>query len=295
MKLYLSPEMERDLRKAISQDDLEKFSELTSPLKWGKASWSASQLLVQALESKEERLWHWAVNLSKHGNPHTRCYASELLLKLREKDRNKAEQILTTLADDGHWLVREATHGVWGVLLKRNFIQVYPILQAWSTHSSANLRRCVAIAVRSAGNLRKEEWAEPLIRLLEPLLSDKTVYVRKNLGPYAIGDGLLRCYPDFTLRYLRRWANRRDEGSLWNVAMAFASYGGSKKWHEGIKILTKLATDGRRYVWRSVASALLYLARRHPEVQDMLESWLNDSKRSKVAKTALKYLKERDT
>ena len=290
MKLYLSSEMERNLRKAISQDDLEKFSKLTSPLKWGKASWSASQLLLQALEGKEERLWHWAINLSKHENPHTRCHASELLLKLWEKDRNKARQILTTLADDENWLVREAADGVWGELLKRDFLQVYPILQAWSTHSSANLRRCVVIAMRSAGNLRKEEWAEPLINLLEPLLSDKTVYVRKNLGPYAIGDGLLRCYPNFTLKYLHRWANRRDEGTRWNVAMAFASYGGNKNWREGVEILTKLAADERRYVWRAVASALLYLSRRHPEVRDTLKKWLEDAKRKKVAKTALKYL-----
>lgn len=290
MKLYLSSEIERDLRKAISQDDVELFSRLASPLKWGKPSWSASQLLLQDLDDELERLWLWAVTLSNHENSHTRRYASRILLKLWEKDKNRAEQILTTLADDEHWLVREGAHSVWGELLKKHFQQVFPILETWTTRSSANLRRCVAIAVRSAGNLRKEEWAEPLIHLLEPLLSDKTAYVRKNLGPYAIGDGLLRCYPNFTLKHLRGWADRRDEGTHWNVAMAFGSYGGNKNWREGIKILTKLATDKRRYVWRSVASALLYLARRHPEVQDTLKTWLKDPERAKVAETVLKYL-----
>ena len=290
MKLYLSSETEHDLRKAISQDDVDKFSKLASPLKWGKPSWSASQLLLQVLDDEVERLWLWAINLSNHESPHTRRYASRILLKLWEKDKNRAEQILTTLADDKHWLVREGAHDIWGGLLKKHFQQTFPILQTWSTHSSANLRRCVAIAVRSAGNLRKEEWAEPLIHLLEPLLSDKTAYVRKNLGPYAIGDGLLRCYPNFTLKRLRRWAYRKNEGTLWNVAMAFASYGGNKNWREGVKILTELATDKRRYVWRSVASALLYLARRHPEVQDTLKAWLKDSQRAKVAETTLKYL-----
>lgn len=144
--------------------------------------------------------------------------------------------------------------------------------------------------MRNAGNLRKEEWAELLIHLLELLLSDKTAYVRKNLGSYAIGDGLLRCYLNLTLKHLRRWAHRKDEGTRWNVAMAFASYGGNKNWREGMKILTKLATDERRYVWRSVASALLYLSRRHPEIQDTIKTWLKDSKRAKVAETALKYL-----
>lgn len=72
--------------------------------------------------------------------------------------------------------------------------------------------------------------------------------------------------------------------------MAFASFGGNRNWQKGIKILTELATDERRYVWRSVASALLYLACRHPEVQNMLKEWLQDPKRANVAKTALAYL-----
>jgi len=290
MKLYLSSEMERSLRKAISEDDVDKFSELVSSIKWGKPSWSSSQLLLEALDDEVERLWFWANNLSNHKNPFTRRYASTILPKLWENDNNKAEQILTTLSDDKHWLVREEAHGTCGELLKEHFQQVFPILQNWSTHSSANLRRCVAVAARSAGNLRKEEWAEPLIHLLEPLLSDKTAYVRKNLGPYAIGDGLLRCYPNFTLEYLRRWACKRDEGTRWNVSMAFASYGGNKNWLEGIEILSKLAADERRYVWRSVASALLYLARRHLEVRDTLRTWLKDPKRVKVAETVLKHL-----
>jgi len=72
--------------------------------------------------------------------------------------------------------------------------------------------------------------------------------------------------------------------------MAFASYGGNKNWREGVEILSKLANDERRYVWRSVASSLLYLARRHPEIQDILKTWLKDSRRSKVAETVLEYL-----
>jgi len=292
MELSLSSEIEDDLRKAISQNDIDGFSRLASPLRWGKPSWSASQLLLQILDDDEEKLRLWATNLSRHVDPYTRRYASRILLKLWEKDEDKAGEILTTLADDEHWLVREDAHDIWGELLKKDFEQVFPILQTFSTHSSANIRRCVAIAVRNAGNLRKEEWAEHLIRLLEPIISDKTVYVRKNVGPYAIGDGLLRCYPDFTLKHLHRWAYRKDEGTLWNVAMAFASYGGNKNWRKGMKILAQLAADERRYVWRSAASALVYLARRHFEIRDLLKAWLKDSKRAKVAKTALKYIKD---
>jgi len=290
MKLYLSPDVEQKLREAISQDDVDLFTKWASPLKWGKPSWSASQLLLHMLNDNEKRMWHWAVNLASQENPHIRRYASKLLLNLWEKDRSRAEKWLKKLADDEHWIVREDAHNVWGRLLGKHFKKIKPILQTWTRSSSANLRRCVAIAVRKAGNLKKEDLAKPLISLLEPLLSDRTPYVRKNLGPFAIGDGLLRCYPSVTLGRLCEWARRKDEGSLWNVAMAFASYGGNKNWQEGTRILSALATDERRYVWRAVASAMLYLARRQPKVRDMLKNWLKDSKRVKVAETALKYL-----
>ena len=270
---------------------MERFSELASPLNWGKPSWSASQLLAEVLDDDRRKLRSWARDLSGHEDPHTRRYAPRVLFRLWEEDRERSEQVLTALADDEHWLVREGAHSIWSELLKKHFTQVLPVVRTFSTHSSANLRRCAAIAARSAGNLRREDWAEPLIQLLEPLLSDKTAYVRKNLGPYAIGDGLLRCHPDFTLEHLRRWALREDEGTLWNVAMAFASYGGNRNWREGMKILTRLAADKRRYVWRSVASALLYLARRRPEVRETLKTWLNDPDRAKVAETAFKHLK----
>jgi hypothetical protein len=236
-------------------------------------------------------MWHWAVNLAGQENPHVRRYAAKLFLDLwQERRASKAERWLERLADDEHWLVREDAHNVWGRLLGRHFKKIKPILKDWTGSPSANLRRCVVIAVRKSGNLKKDDLAEPLISLLEPLLPDKTPYVRKNLGPFAIGDGLLRCYPTLTMDYLRKWASRKDQGTLWNVAMAFASYGGNKQWREGTKVLWELATDERRFVWRAVASAMLYLARRQPEVRDMLENWLGDSRRIRVAETALKYL-----
>jgi hypothetical protein len=290
MKLHLSSDIEQKLREAITKDDIHLFSKWASQLKWGKPSWSATQMLLQILADNEKRMWHWAVNLASQESPYTRRYSTKLFLNLWEKDRTRAEPWLKRLADDEHWVVREDAHNVWGRLLGKYFTNIKPILQTWTGSPSANLRRCVVIAVRKAGNLKKEDLAEPLICLLEPLLSDRTPYVRKNLGSFAIGDGLLRCYPSTTMRYLRRWAQRNDESTLWNVAMAFASYGGNKNWQEGTRILGALATDERRYVWRAVASAMLYLARRQPKVNDMLKEWLKDPKRVKVAETALKYL-----
>jgi 3-methyladenine DNA glycosylase AlkC len=290
MKLHLSPNIENSLRAAVSQGDVDKFDELASPLKWGKPSWSVSQLLVQILDDDENRLWQWAGALSSHKNPFTRRYAPGILLDLWKKDTGRTTQILSRLAEDEDWLVREYAHSYWSELLKTDFQHVFPILEKWSASSSPNLRRCVAVAARSAGNTRNEEWFKPLVDLLAPLLPDRTPYVRKNVGPFAIGDGLLRCYPELTLKYLRGWVRVKDEGTRSNIAMAFASYGGNRNWREGLRILSDLAMDKRRYVWRAVASALIYLGRRHTEVRKMLKTWLSDPERAEVGRTALRYL-----
>src|SRR5439155_602413 len=72
------------------------------------------------------------------------------------------------------------------------------------------------------------KWAEPLLDLLEPALKDENEYVRKNLGPFTIGDQFLRSYPDATLARLRKWMEDPDENVRWNVAMAFAAASGAR-------------------------------------------------------------------
>ena len=47
--MSLQPDLENELREAVSRDDVEKFSELASPLKWGEPAWAACQLLLRDL------------------------------------------------------------------------------------------------------------------------------------------------------------------------------------------------------------------------------------------------------
>jgi 3-methyladenine DNA glycosylase AlkC len=187
--------------------------------------------------------------------------------------------------------VREAAHSTMGSLLVAHFDAFYPVLQAWAEHPSPNVRRGVVLAARKAANERKHEWADALLDLVEPLLADRAEYVRKNLGPYAIGDGLLRCHPQPALARLRRWAEDPREEVRWNVAMAFRSFGGTRHLEEALKVLEVLAADERRFVWRAAASALHYLGRRQPEiVRPVVEGWLQDGRRVRAAKTALRYM-----
>jgi 3-methyladenine DNA glycosylase AlkC len=183
--------------RALEADDEEGLVATLMTVKWGRTGYQAMVTIEEALGP---------------------AIAAPLFRHYWPSRPDEVQARLLRLADDEDWLVREAAHSTMGSLLIAHFDALYPILQSWARHPSANVRRGVAIAARQASNERREEWAEILLNLVKPLLADHDKYVRKNLGSYAIGDGLLRCYPELTLRYLEKWAESDDEQVRWNVA-----------------------------------------------------------------------------
>jgi 3-methyladenine DNA glycosylase AlkD len=277
--------------RALEADDEDGLMTTLATIKWGKTGHQAMTTIEEALGPGTEALYEWACRLAQRPEPVARAIAAPLFRHYWPSRPDEVQARLLQFADDEDWWVCESAHGTMGSLLIAHFDAFYPILQSWAQHSSPNVRRGVAIAARKAGNERTDEWVDALLDLVEPLLADREVYVRKNLGPYAIGDGLLRCYPQPTLARLRRWASDPREEVRWNVAMAFRSFGGVRQLQEALKILDPLAADERRFVWRAAASALHYLGRRQPEaVRPVLESWLQDEKRVQAAQVALSYM-----
>jgi 3-methyladenine DNA glycosylase AlkC len=203
----------------------------------------------------------------------------------------KAEEITLRIADDAHWEVREDVDNVMLEIVKFDFDEAYALLKKWTKHPSENVRRAVVMTAKKAGRERRLEWACPLLDLLEYLLNDRSVYVRKNLGPFAIGDGFLRYHPAITLQYLETWSKMEDGQVRWNVAMAFSSAEAAKHIEAALPILERLACDERRFVWRAVTSAMRNLGRRVPDrVLPVLERWLKDELRVRPAQTVFKYL-----
>lgn len=277
--------------RALEAGDEESLVAILSPVKWGRTGHQAMVTIEETLGPGTEALYEWACRLTDRPEPAARAIGAGLFRHYWLSRPNAVQERLLRLADDGDWWVREAAHSTMGRLLVAHFDALYPVLQVWTGHLSANVRRGVAIAVRKAANERKEEWTEALLDLIEPLLVDREEYVRKNLGPYAIGDGLLRCYPQPTLARLRRWAGDPREEVRWNVAMAFRSFGGTRHLEEALEILSDLSADEQRFVWRAAASALHYLGNRQPEVvRPLVESWLEDEQRAQAAEVALRYI-----
>ena len=129
-----------------------------------------------------------------------------------------------------------------------------------------------------------------LLKLLDPLMRDESRYVRVNLGQFAISLALLKNYPDLTLKWLRKHARSKNEFARWNVAMVWSAVGGRKYAEQGMELLTVLAADERRFVWRAVASATAKLGKARPEVvKPIVKLWRADPRRRQVAEVVSRY------
>lgn len=194
----------------------------------------------------------------------------------------KIAPFLERLANDSKWEIREAAASGTKKALSINFDEVFPTLLVWSKSPQKNLRRAAVIAVMQ-GNLKEEEKVYRILNLLEHLLSDRTLYVRRNLGPFALGYLGYR-YPRIVLPKLSSWTKSENEVTRWNVAMVFSQALGYIFPKQGLAVLKKLANDERRFVWRSVVSSLVNINKNFPDlVIPEVQGWLTNDELKKTA------------
>ena len=246
---------------------------------------AAAKLLIEQDGGRPEELLASAEELAASSSPTRRELACVLLPACYESARTRVQSLMPVLADDAHWEMRLwAGSHLFAALLGRHLDDLYPIYQRWASHESQFVRLAVATSVRDPAHRDHPERAEPFFDLIEPLLSDRAHEVQRNLGPFAIGDAMLRFFPMPTLERVRAWARSDDEVVRWNAAMVFSAAEARKHVDVALEVLSDLARDRRRFVWQAVSSALGNLAKGDPErLAPILRSWLADERKLPAA------------
>jgi hypothetical protein len=197
----------------------------------------------------------WAERLLAHPRRVDKELGALIAMPLAKSHWREVVRMAHRIARDEDWGVRETAAVLVGRLLVDAFDDVLPIVRPWVSGPDSRLRRAVVVAAKYAARTRKQVWAEPLLDLIEPALRDRDDYVRKNLGPFALGDQFVRSYPEQTLARLRRWMQDEDEAVRWNVAMTFSAASGARLAQRAPDILEFLASDERPFVRGAVKSA----------------------------------------
>ena len=270
-------EWERAFEKALLSGDPLAASDVlrrTGLRGWvRKAEFSRAAAIVHAQRVSPFVRRDWATRLLQHPRRVDKELAAVILRPLIVTDRAELQRAIHRLARDDDWEVRESAATLLGDCLDGAFDQYLPQARAWVATGDARLRRAVVVAAKYAARSRDPGRAERLLDLVEPALSDHDEYVRRNLGPSAIGDQLLRSYPDATFARLERWARHPDENVRWNVAAVFTSASGAKVAERAFGILAFLAADTRPFVTRAVSAAIRNVLKRRPELRDAIADW----------------------
>lgn len=197
----------------------------------------------------------WAERLLAHPRRVDKELAALIVSPLARTHHRELARIGYRLARENDWAVRESAATLLGQVLTEAWADAIPLLREWVSGPDSRLRRGVVVAAKYAARTRTPEWAEPLLDLVEPALRDHEDYVRKSLGPFAIGDQFVRSYPDATLARLRKWMQDPDENVRWNVAMALSAASGARLGQKAPDILEFLGTDERPFVRGAVRAA----------------------------------------
>jgi 3-methyladenine DNA glycosylase AlkC len=282
------------LRARIAARDLDGLIALVEESGRVPTARLADKLVKKILRDETETIYAWGVAMAGRPEWAARMMASWWFSPYYTEHKEEVRGLLLQLADDENWTIREGAAGGFARVLQDHFDEVYPLYQEWAHHPSENVRRAVTLAVMPVVRdpMQGPERAEPCLRLLEPLLADSSAYVRKNLGPFAIGAAILNHHPDLTFTILKAWRDQYDDEQVrWNLAMAVSASGGVDHVERALAFLYTLADDERRTVWRAVASAARALGKKRPNVViPELRRWLTDASRRQVAETALNYL-----
>lgn len=208
----------------------------------------------------------WAQRLLAHPRRVDKELAVRTLMPLARSHTRDLARAAYRLARDDDWEVRESAASLVGQLLADAFDEFMPTAREWMGGSDPRLRRAVVVGAKYAVRTRRPDRAEALLDLIEPALRDHDAYVRKNLGPFAIGDQFLRSYPEATLARLERWATHDDENVRWNVAKAFSAASAARHAERALPIPETLERDRSGFVQRAAASTLRRLRARRPDL-----------------------------
>ncbi len=213
---------------------------LVSEVHHGKPGLSSRKKQALAQDLAEEAL-RWIPLLAQSPVSGAREVAS-LLIAPRWLDDPSLTGLVWALAEDPDWEVREWAVYPFHVRYESGPESAFVLYRSWALQATPGVKRAIAVAVKGLAHAGKVAVG-PLLELVEALIPEEDEYVRKNLGPFCLGDGLLPLYPEETLERMAWWAERPEWAARWNVAMSFTAKRARQFGESGMALLMPLTQD----------------------------------------------------
>lgn len=180
-----------------------------------------SKALLQSNLSSPE-LKKYAYALLKQGDYGSCLVAHYVFRKPGICSKSELKRLVTKYAKSADWAVRETGACFLGTLLADDFDYWFPFAKQMAVSKNVNIRRAAIVGSMNSSLTLKQ--IERIVRYIyDPCIRDDEVYIRKNLGPFAIGSFLLRKWPEVAFKWMDVWMNSRHgkPRAIWNVLNAF--------------------------------------------------------------------------
>ena len=207
-------------------------------------------------ELDEEKQFLWGKDLLQRKEYVVREIGCRLVSSGWKKHKKEVQKLMVLAAEDEDWEVREYAAGLFARILALDFERVAKIYLKWSKSGSPNLKRAIAVGVKYRAIDGNEGEVESTLEILKNMMPETDEYLRKNLGPFAIGDALLPKFPKPTIKMLKQMAEDKEVGVRWNVAMSFSSAASRKYKKEGLPIVQSITYEDSKLVGRAVKKAI---------------------------------------
>lgn len=194
-------------------------------------------------------------------------------------------------ADSNDWDEREHAGYALGQLLETNFDTLEQQLIDLRQAPSENIRRFIIIGLKYFARKKETTITKRVLAILELYLDDDSNYVKKNLGPFAIGDALIRYDTENTLNLIKRNAYKADLHIKWNICMIFTAASGAQHFETGIPILEKHIFDTDKKVRNAALFGLRNIYKRIPPTKNQVRHIIENAlKQHSFNKRSLGFL-----
>ena len=180
------------------------------------------------------------------------------------------------LTDDENWEIREYAADALTAILQDHFEELEEYLHDLRSSPSENVRRAVVVALKYLGKGRQPHRCKRILRILSRYMDDDSPYVQRNLGPFAIGDGLIEYCPPATVTMLKKMSQSQSSNARWNVAAVFTAATGTNYFEEVRADLFRLLHDPEPKVRKTALKAIRIVARRHSDSRRTIANAIAD-------------------
>ncbi|MGD9560932.1 MAG: hypothetical protein AB7F88_00105 [Pyrinomonadaceae bacterium] len=185
------------------------------------------------------------------------------LIPTNKAGYKKELSVVMTLSDHDSWEVREYAADALASILEEHFEETEAYLSGLRNSGGENARRAIVVGLKYLGKASSPERGDAIVKLISRFMDDDSAYVQKNLGPFAIGDGLIEYYPKPVIAMLKQMS-RSDSGiARWNVAAVFTAAVGTDFFESMHVDVLRLLRDPDTKVRNTALKAVKTVAKRH--------------------------------